>query len=78
MPALKTRKEVVSVLGFLGFHREFVPSNARLTEEMNSLRNKQQLAADDWTQEIEVCFQELKRIFLDQVGPVHHFPIPLG
>ena len=43
MQAPNTGKEVTSLLGFLGYYREFIPAFARLTEAMNSLRNKQQL-----------------------------------
>ena len=78
MKAPKTGKEVASLLGFLGYYREFIPAFARLTEDMNSLRNKRQLTAADWTPEIDAFFQKLKSLFLDQGGPVRHFPIPLG
>ena len=44
---------------------------------MNSLRNKRQLTANEWTHEID-SFQKLKSLFLDQGGPVRHYPIPLG
>ena len=57
---------------------EFIQVFARLTEDMNGLRNKRQLTAVDWTLEIEACFQKLKSLFLEQGGPKHHFPIPLG
>ena len=43
----KTGKEMSSLLGFLGYYREFIPAFARLTEGMNSLRNKRTLTADD-------------------------------
>ena len=43
MQAPKTGKEVTSLLGFLGYYREFILTFARLTEDMNSLRNKRQL-----------------------------------
>ena len=66
------------MLGFLGYYREFIPAFARLTEEMNGLRNKRQLTTDDLTPEIDKCFQQLKSLFLEQGGPVQHFPIPLG
>ena len=74
----KTGKEVSSLLGFLGYYREFIPAFARLMEGMNCLRNKQQLTADDWTPELDECFRKLKSLFLEQGGPVRHFPIPLG
>ena len=78
MQAPKTGKEVASLLGFLGYYREFIPAFARLTEEMNSLRNKRQLTDADWTPEINANFRKLRSLFLEQGGPVRHFPIPLG
>ena len=45
---------------------------------MNELRNKRQLTTDDWTPEIPAHFQKFKSLFLEQVGPVCHFLIPLG
>ena len=53
MQAPKTGKEVSSLLGFLGYYREFIPAFARLTEGMNCLRNKCQLTADDLTPQID-------------------------
>ena len=78
MQAPKMGKEVAGLLGFLGYYREFIPAFARLTEGMNGLRNKRQLTADNWTPEIEACFQKLKSLFLEQGGPVCQFAIPLG
>ena len=74
MQVSKTGKEVAFVLGFLGYYRKFIPSFAWSMEAINSLRNKQQLTADDWTLEIVSCFQQLKHLFLDQCRPVIHFP----
>ena len=70
----KTGKEVSSLLGFLGYYREFIPAFARLTEGMNALRNKRTLTEEDWTPEIDACFRKLKSLFLEQGGPVRHFP----
>ena len=33
---------------------------------------------EDWTPQIDSCFRKLKSLFLEQGGPVRHFPIPLG
>ena len=74
----RSGKEVASLLGFLGYYREFIPEFSKLTEQMNSLRNKRQLTDEDWTPEIDACFSHLKSLFLNQGGPVRHFPIPLG
>ena len=74
----KTGKEVSSLLGFLGYYREFIPAFSRLTEGMNGLRNKRTLTDEDWTPEINECFRKLKSQFLEQGGRVQHFPIPLG
>ena len=46
---LDSHQEVSSLLGFLGYYREFIPAFARLTEEMNCLRSKRQLTTEDWT-----------------------------
>ena len=62
--APKTGKEVASLLGFLEYYREFIIAFARLAEDMNSLRNKRQLTAEDWAPEIDACFQKLKSLFL--------------
>ena len=74
----KTGKVVSSLLGFLGYYREFIPAFARLREGMNSLRNKRQVTTDDWTPELDACFRKLKSLFLDQGGPERQFPIPVG
>ena len=63
MQTQKTGKEVASLLGFLGNYREFISVFARLIEDMNSLRNMRQLAADDWMPEIDACFQRLKSLW---------------
>ena len=72
--APRTGKELASLLGFFGYYREFIPEYARLTEKMNSLRNKRHLGPDDWTKELESNFQTLKT----DGGPVCHFPISRG
>ena len=66
------------MLGFFGYYREFIPEYTRLTEKMNSLRNKRQLGPDEWTEELESNFQTLKAAFTTDGGPVRHFPISRG
>ena len=55
--APRTGKELANLLWFFGYYREFIPEYTRLTEKMNSLRNKRQLKTEEWTQEIESNFQ---------------------
>ena len=57
MLAPKNRKEVASLLGFLRYYREFIPTFARLTEKMNGLRIKRQLTATIWQQKLIVVFR---------------------
>ena len=73
-----TGKELVSLLKFFGYYCEFIPEYARLTEKMNSLRNKRHLGPDEWTEELESNFQALKNAFTDDGSPVRHFPISRG
>ena len=54
--APRTGKELASVLGFFGYYPEFIPEYARLTQKMNSLRNKRHLGPDELTEELESNF----------------------
>ena len=73
-----TGKEVASLLGFLQYYREFIPEFSKLTNSMNSLRNKRKLTEEDWTPEIDNNFKVLIEMFLTPGGPIRRFPIPLG
>ena len=45
----KTGKKVASLLGFIGYYHELVPTFPRLIEAMNGVCNKRQLGPEDWT-----------------------------
>ena len=55
--APRTGKELASLLGFFGYYLEFIPEYARLTEKINSLRNKRHLGPDEWTEELKSNFR---------------------
>ena len=50
-PTPSDKKEVGTLLGFLGYYREFIPEFACLTAGMSSLRSKN--VVFKWTQEHE-------------------------
>ena len=68
-PIPKTPKELATFLGFTGYYRGFIPTYAKLTCKMNSLKKGKVL---EWDQEIQENFEELKQQF--QEGRVQSYP----
>ncbi|KAL8613947.1 hypothetical protein ACOMHN_023183 [Nucella lapillus] len=56
----KTTKEVRSLLGLIGFYREFVPNFAAITSPLSDLTKKGQPPVVEWTDAAEQALQTVK------------------
>ena len=68
-PTPKNPKELATFLGFTGYYRGFIPTYAKLTCKMNSLKKGKVL---EWNQELQEDFEALKQQF--QEGRIQAYP----
>ena len=59
-PQPQDTKQLNSWLGFVGYHRSFIPEFAALTKEMNAQRKEKVLK---WTESMTADFEKLKEKF---------------
>ena len=69
-PAPQNGKQLAAFLGFTNFYRSFIKDYSRLTNEMNSIKNKEDQF--QWTDVMQKKFEELKDRFRNP--PVRGFP----
>jgi transposase InsO family protein len=78
-PTPTSGTELASMLGFFGYYRESLPQYSELTAAMNELKAKRKWTGGEWTPEMQHDFETLKRLFIEDGGPVRAHPmIPDG
>ena len=74
-PAPTSGAELASMLGFFGYYRESLPEYSALTADMNSLKSRRKWTGGEWTPEMQRDFETLKKLFVQDGGPVRAHPM---
>ena len=74
-PTPTSGAELASMLGFFGYYRESLPQYSELTAEMNDLKSRRKWTGGEWTPKMQRDFETLKRLFVQDGGPMRAHPI---
>ena len=63
------------MLEFFGYYRESLLQYYELTADMNNLKSRRKWTGDEWTPEMQRDFDTLKKLFVQNGGPIRAHPM---